>query len=105
VKWNGLGVVFGAAAALGACSQPPYSAEDGRTDLIDAGFSETAAGCVIDGIDAYFREEFLQKQAAEGIAGVPKAQVDNYVKNRFAGISDIPEDLAEETHRLAAECR
>jgi hypothetical protein len=98
-------VLAAGALVATACSQPPYTAEDGRTDLIEAGFGADAADCVVAGLDDYFREEFLAKQQAEGITGVPEAQVDNYVKNRFAGVTEVPQDLADEADRIVAECR
>jgi hypothetical protein len=100
-----VGAAVGAALLASGCSQPPYTRDDGHADLLEAGFSTSEANCVIDGLDAYFREEFVQKQVAEGIEDVPVQQVDNYVKNRFAGIDDIPDDLGVEADRVVADCR
>lgn len=101
-----LGLALGL-VALGACSQDPYTADDGRADLIEAGYSEAEADCVVAGLDAYFREEFLAIQESEGIEPgvVPQRQAEIYVKNRFAGNLDVPPDLADEADRLVAECR
>lgn len=99
-----IAVVALAIVGAAACSQPPYTTDDGRADLIEAGFSAREADCVLDRLDAYFREEFLDRQEAEGIENVSRQQVDNYVKNRFAGISDVPTDLVDETRRAVTEC-
>ena len=93
------------AISLAACSQPPYKAEDGEADLIKAGFSQEQARCVISDLDAYFREEFLAGQEAEGITNVSKQQVDTYVKNRFAGTGDIASDLAAKAASSIEDCR
>ncbi len=103
-------VVVGAVAAAtlsAGCSQDPYTAGDGRAALIEVGYSKAEADCVIDGLDAYFREEFLVLQASEGIEEgvVPKRQADIFVKNRFAGSLDVPADLTEEANRLIRTCR
>ena len=106
-RWCTVVAVVGAVALGTGCSQEPYTAGDGRTALIEVGYSEAEADCVIDGLDAYFREEFLALQASEGIdAGVvPERQADIFVKNRFAGSLDVPADLADEANRLIRVCR
>ena len=96
-------VVVGATA----CSQDPYTASDGRHDLVRAGWSKAEAECAIDGLDAYFRDEFVSVQQAQGIPrdAIPELQIDLYVKNQFARVSDVPGDLLAEAQRLATECR
>ncbi len=90
-----------------ACSQDPYTATDGRADLVRAGWSASEANCAIEGLDAYFRDEFVSVQEAEGIPrdAIPELQIDLYVKNQFARVSDVPADLVAEAQRLATECR
>lgn len=92
-------------AILGACSQPAYTVEDARADLLAEGFSRRQADCILQGLDAYFREEFEQKQVAEGFEQIPARQIKNYVKNKFAGVDDVPADLSDEADRLVQECR
>ena len=97
--------LLGAVAALSACAQPAYTSDDARADLVAQGFTTAEADCVLEGLDRYFRDEFEQKQAAEGFEQIPKRQVDNYVRNKFAGVDDVPADLSDEAERLVRECR
>lgn len=93
-----------AAFGVGACSQPEYTVDDAQTELADAGLSTAAARCVTEGLEAYFTEEFLALQESEGLESVSQRQVDNYVRNRLAGV-DVTDPAAQiETERLVAEC-
>jgi hypothetical protein len=99
--------IAGVLIVAAACSQDPYTAADGRDDLVAAGWAVAEAECAIDGLDAYFRDEFVSVQEAEGIPrdAIPEIQIDLYVKNQFARVSDVPADLAAEAERLASACR
>jgi len=92
-------------AIVGGCSQPAYTVEDALADLLSEGFSRRQADCILQGLDAYLREEFEQKQATEGFEQIPARQIENYVKNKFAGVDDVPADLSDEADRLVQECR
>ncbi len=99
-----LGLVVVAAFGVGACSQPEYTVDDAEAELAAAGLSPGAAQCVTAGLEAYFTEEFLALQESEGLEAVSQRQVDNYVRNRLAGV-DVTDPAAQtETDRLVAEC-
>ena len=93
-----------AAFGVGACSQPEYTVDDAQAELADAGLSPDAARCVTAGLEAYFTEEFLALQESEGLEAVSQRQVDNYVRNRLAGVDAIDPAAQAETDRLVAEC-
>ena len=73
-----LGVIGGFVFLATACSQEPYTAADGEADLVAAGWSVVEAKCAIAGLDAYFRDEFVSVQEAEGIPrdAIPDIQID-----------------------------
>jgi len=90
---------------VGACSDPEYGADDARADLVAAGFDSGEADCVIGGLEEFFVDEFIALQEAEGLGDVSQAQIDNYVRNRFADEGAVTLAASAETEWLVAECR
>lgn len=45
--------------ALAGCSRDPYTFDEARADLVDAGLTRAQADCVVDGLDGAFRARVL----------------------------------------------
>jgi hypothetical protein len=98
-------IVTAAVFVLASCSDSEYTVADARDDLAASGFTAGEADCVIAGLEAFFVDEFIALQEARGIDEVSQAQIDNYVRNRFASEAPVTQAASDATRRLVAECR
>jgi hypothetical protein len=94
-----------ALVSLGACSTPPYTRAEAVRDLRDdTSLSDDEITCVLDAVEEYFAQEYVDKQREAGIDEVSKRQTRVYVKNALAAADEPSRAETEMFDEARARC-
>jgi hypothetical protein len=100
-----------AIALVAGCSTNEYTTQNAHDDLVRVGWTSTEAQCFLDGLRAFYADQYVaanrQEDARRHIkyAGVSPQGSDLFVRNELSNFGSLSDAEKAKTKALVERCR